>query len=105
MALGWLRRVAEKLRGWDVDLRAVRFYFSGNKGFHAELPATLFGGFRPSAELHRWLKRAAELIMAEIPFDGSIYDKLRSPDCPASAAMSPRAMRELATAADAARGQ
>ena len=35
----------------------------------------------------------------------SIYDKLRSPDCPASAGMSPRAMRELATAADAARGQ
>jgi len=35
----------------------------------------------------------------------SIYDKLRSPDCPASAAMSPRLMRELATAADAARGQ
>ena len=35
----------------------------------------------------------------------SIYDKLRNPDCPASAAMSPRLMRELATAADAARGQ
>jgi uncharacterized protein YjbI with pentapeptide repeats len=35
----------------------------------------------------------------------AIYDKLRSPDCPASAGMSPRAMRELATAADAARGQ
>jgi uncharacterized protein YjbI with pentapeptide repeats len=35
----------------------------------------------------------------------SIYDKLRSPDCPATAAMSPRLMRELATAADAARGQ
>ena len=35
----------------------------------------------------------------------AIYDKLRSPDCPASAAMSPRLMRELATAADAARGQ
>jgi uncharacterized protein YjbI with pentapeptide repeats len=35
----------------------------------------------------------------------AIYDKLRSPDCPASAAMSPRLMRELATAADAGRGQ
>ena len=35
----------------------------------------------------------------------SLYDKLRSPDCPASTAMSPRLMRELATAADAARGQ
>jgi len=35
----------------------------------------------------------------------AIYDKLRSPDCPASAAMSPGLMRELATAADTARGQ
>ena len=35
----------------------------------------------------------------------TIYDKLRSTDCPAMAAMSPRLMRELATAADAARGQ
>src|SRR5207249_2393645 len=36
VALTWLRRVVEKLRSWDVDLRAVRFYFSGHKGFHAE---------------------------------------------------------------------
>jgi uncharacterized protein YjbI with pentapeptide repeats len=35
----------------------------------------------------------------------SIHDKLRSPDCPASTAVSPRLMRDLATAADAARGQ
>ncbi len=35
----------------------------------------------------------------------AIYDKLRAPDCPASSAVSPQLMRELATAADAARGQ
>jgi hypothetical protein len=35
----------------------------------------------------------------------ALYDKLRSPDCPASAAMSPLLMRDLATAVDAARGQ
>ena len=35
----------------------------------------------------------------------ALYDKLRSPDCPASAAMSPPLMRDLAAAADAARGQ
>jgi uncharacterized protein YjbI with pentapeptide repeats len=34
-----------------------------------------------------------------------LYDKLRSPDCPASAAVSTRLMQELATAANAARGQ
>jgi len=34
-----------------------------------------------------------------------LYDKLRAADCPAAAAMSPRLLRELAGAADAARGQ
>ncbi|KAB2912061.1 MAG: pentapeptide repeat-containing protein [Hyphomicrobiaceae bacterium] len=35
----------------------------------------------------------------------AIYDKLKAPDCPAAPAMSPRVMRELATAAEAARAQ
>jgi uncharacterized protein YjbI with pentapeptide repeats len=35
----------------------------------------------------------------------AIYDKLKAADCPASSAVNPRLMRELATAADAARGQ
>ena len=34
-----------------------------------------------------------------------IYDKLRGSDCPSSSAVSPRVLRDLATAADAARGQ
>ena len=77
VALGWLRRVLLKLDAWGVNLRAVRVYFSGGKGFHAEIPGTLFGGFEPGTDLHRRLKRAAELLMGDIPFDGSIYDKLR----------------------------
>jgi hypothetical protein len=35
----------------------------------------------------------------------TIYDKLKAADCPAATAMTPRLMRELATAADAARSQ
>jgi hypothetical protein len=35
----------------------------------------------------------------------ALYDKLRSPDCLASAAIGPALMRELAAAADAARAQ
>ncbi len=35
----------------------------------------------------------------------AIYDKLKGADCPAAPAMSPATMRELAAAADAARGQ
>ncbi len=35
----------------------------------------------------------------------AIYDKLRAPDCPASAGVGPRLLRDLAAAADAARGR
>jgi hypothetical protein len=35
----------------------------------------------------------------------ALYDKLKASDCPAAASMSPRIMRDLGAAADAARGQ
>ena len=35
----------------------------------------------------------------------AIYDRLKAADCPASAAVGPRMMRELGAAADLARGQ
>jgi len=76
-ALGWLRQVVLRLEEMGVDRRALRCFFSGYKGFHLELPATLFGGFEPSVALHKHLKRAAERLMGDIPFDSAIYDKLR----------------------------
>jgi hypothetical protein len=77
IALQWLREVIRRLDSWDVPRSAVRYYFSGQKGFHVEIPAALFGGFVPSTELHRCLKQAAGLILGDIPYDGSVYDKLR----------------------------
>ena len=76
-ALGWLRQFLDRLENYDVPLDALRIYFSGYKGFHLEIPHTLFGGFEPSAELHVWEKRAAVELMAGIPFDTAVYDKLR----------------------------
>jgi hypothetical protein len=35
----------------------------------------------------------------------AIYDRLRAPDCAASSTVGARLLRDLATAADAARGQ
>ena len=73
----WVRQFLERLALQDVPLDALRFYFSGAKGFHVELPHTLFGGFEPSAELHSHERAAALELMAGIPFDRSVYDKLR----------------------------
>lgn len=36
---------------YTIDLNASSICFSGRKGFHVEIPATLFGGFTPAAEL------------------------------------------------------
>lgn len=76
-ALGWVRQFLWRLEMQDVPLDALRFYFSGAKGFHVEIPHTLFGGFEPSAELHVFERAAAVELMGAIPFDRAVYDKLR----------------------------
>jgi hypothetical protein len=76
-ALAWVRHTIAQFRQRGIDPNQARWYFSGGKGFHAELPAAWFGGFVPSKDLHAHLKRAARAILGDIPFDHSIYDKLR----------------------------
>jgi hypothetical protein len=76
-ALQWLNLVLNWLEAVGVDLGAVRIYFSGAKGFHLEIPHTLFGGFEPATDLPKRLRRAAKLILGTIPFDTSVYDTLR----------------------------
>jgi len=71
MALDWARRTQRQLMSMGVDLDAPRWFFSGYKGFHCEIPGALFGGFDPGPELHRQFKAAAALILGDIPFDPS----------------------------------
>jgi hypothetical protein len=44
----------------DVPAEAIRIVFSGRKGFHVEVPNTLFGGFEPDANLPARLGVLAE---------------------------------------------
>jgi hypothetical protein len=76
-ALDWMRQFLDRLEREDVPLDALRIYFSGAKGFHVEIPHTLFGGFEPSEQLHVWERAAALELMNGIPFDSAVYDKLR----------------------------
>jgi hypothetical protein len=77
VALGWARRIIQRLDQWGVPRGAARFYFSGAKGFSVEIPSSLFGGFEPSVHLPRFFKQAAGLILREIPYDSAVYDRLR----------------------------
>jgi KaiC/GvpD/RAD55 family RecA-like ATPase len=60
----------------DLDRRAVRYFFSGAKGFHLLLPTFLFGEVEPSPSLPRVFRgiaaQLAELAGEEI--DLKIYD-------------------------------
>jgi hypothetical protein len=80
-ALADVRRLLRYLNdALDVPPDAVRLNFSGSKGFHAELPETLFGGFEPGeslparfAELASYLARQAGVTTN----DATLYEHLR----------------------------
>ena len=51
-ALAVTRSLTARLKSdFNVDPDSLRIQFSGNKGFHLEIPAELFGGFSPSEDL------------------------------------------------------
>ena len=65
---------------YDVPPEALSIHFTGQKGFTLEAPASLFGGFEPSADAPARIKRLALALIAGLPvstFDASVYDKTR----------------------------
>lgn len=62
---------------YEVDLKAIKVYFSGSKGFHIELPSHLFG-FEPSPLLHDIYKDIVTRLSPEgLTVDYAVYDKVR----------------------------
>ena len=58
----------------DADLEN---YFSGAKGFHVQLPGTLFGGFEPSEKLPHHFKELAKRLGNDRKYDPQVYDGVR----------------------------
>jgi primase-like protein len=78
-----LAEAAQCVRIWEERYGlypgAIRAYFSGQKGIALEVPASLFGGFLPSSDIARHLRRLAAAMLDEIgtaSADLSIYQKL-----------------------------
>ncbi len=60
-----------------VPPEALRIFWSGNKGISIEVPATLFGGFPPSVDIHLKLEALASKLAAGLEtLDTSIYKKV-----------------------------
>jgi len=67
------------MNGWDISAAALRVVFSGSKGFHIELPSTLFGGFAPGVDIPAQIGRLAGQLLEglAVSIDTSIYEPLR----------------------------
>lgn len=52
-------------KNYDVDLKVIRIYFSGSKGFHLELPSGLFG-FEASQFLNEIFKAIVFRLLADV---------------------------------------
>ncbi len=72
IAKGMLSRLGND---FGVDCLQVRIVFSGNKGFHIDIPSQLFGGFIPSAQLPRLHSKIVQLLASgfEDAVDLGIY--------------------------------
>jgi hypothetical protein len=64
---------------WDFGISRcdIDVYFSGAKGFHVYLPASLFGGFEPSPRLPRLHAQLARYLADPLRIDASIYERNR----------------------------
>ena len=60
----------------EIDPNICRFYFSGAKGFHIMVPATLFNA-KPSPDIHKRFRKVALTLTKGIKIDTAIYDKTR----------------------------
>lgn len=71
------KAVLEKLLiNYEINLDELRIYFSGAKGFHLLIPATMFG-YGPSVEMPQAFRQVALEITQEIKIDTAVYDRVR----------------------------
>ena len=58
---------------YNVQKEVLRCYFSGNRGFHLELPTNLLGDVKSSSKLNRQFKSFV-LSLGDWGFDSSMYN-------------------------------
>jgi len=63
--------------GYGVPSKYIIVWFSGQKGYHIQLPSQLFGGWKADQKLHVKLRKLAETLARGHNIDTSIYDQKR----------------------------
>lgn len=68
--------LVEKLEGLGIGAENISLSFSGAKGFHVQVPSSLFG-ITPDARTAKHMKSLCASIAGDIKLDLAIYDKNR----------------------------
>ena len=77
-ALGDAQRLGSRLvKDYSVPPDMVRYYFSGSKGFHGEVPLECFGGIEASVNAPERVKNLALRILDGMETDTAVYDRNR----------------------------
>lgn len=71
-----LLKLLMQINKYGVSIDQMKVYFSGSKGFHALLPASLVD-VKPSEDIHMRFRRFAKRIGNGVKLDMSIYDKVK----------------------------
>lgn len=65
-----------KLQNAGITEEMIAIFFSGSKGFHVQVPSSLFD-IKPSVDLHKKVKMLCLHLAGEVNIDTAIYDKNR----------------------------
>ena len=72
------RRLGSRLvNDYGMPPEMIRFYFSGSKGFHVEVPSECFGGIEASVNAPEKVKNLALRILDGMKTDTAVYDHNR----------------------------
>jgi hypothetical protein len=78
IALETTQKLITKLQNeYEVNPDNLKYFFSGKKGFHIEIPINMLGEIEPSRELHKHIKRFVKSLSNGYKIDEAIYDKNR----------------------------
>lgn len=75
-ALETSHKVIKKLETeYGINPENIKYYYSGNRSIHIDIPSTLLGNLQPDRNFHRYFESVADKLVGEFDIDTSMYDK------------------------------
>lgn len=62
---------------YGIDPEYLKYFYSGNRSIHLEIPIGLFGDIHPHKNFNRYMQAIAQRLVGQIEIDLAMYDKTR----------------------------